>query len=144
MTAVELRPGSTLTGGSRTITDAELALLPAVMGAIHPLFHDEEAARRGPLGRRVLYGPALLGIAVAATEPLLHDVVIGLLGIDDVRFRSAVGVGDTVTARVTIEGVTRRPDRRGDILTVRDEVVDQNGTVVLTFGRTIMIRHGAA
>ena len=72
--------GTELMGSSRTITDAEIALLPAMMGAINALFHDEEAARRGPMGRRILYGPALLGISIAGTEHLLHDWVLGLVG----------------------------------------------------------------
>jgi len=143
-TATPLEVGARLTGGSRTITDAEIALLPAIMGAISPLFHDEETARRSRLGRRVLYGPALLGISIAATEPLLHDHVIALLGITDVRFRSAVGVGDTVTASLTVLGIEPKPDKPGDVLTVADEVLDQDGRLVLEFRRAIMVRRPAA
>jgi 2-methylfumaryl-CoA hydratase len=139
VTAATLEVGVAVTGGSRTITDAEIAMLPAMMGAISPLFHDEEAARRSKLGRRVLYGPALLGIAIACTEPLLHDHVIALLGITDVRFRRAVGVGDTVTASLTVLGREPRPDRPGDHLTVKDLVHNQHGELVLEFRRVIMV-----
>src|SRR5919106_1129536 len=114
--------GAVITGSSRTITDAELALLPAVMGAINPLFHDEESARTGPLGRRVLYGPALLGIAIAGTESSLGERVIGLIGITDVRFHRPVGSGDTVTPRFTVADCIPKPDKPGDILVVEDEV----------------------
>ena len=40
----ELAVGARLQGGSRTITDAEIAFLPALMGAISPLFHDDVRA----------------------------------------------------------------------------------------------------
>lgn len=136
----ELEPGAKIRGNSRTITDAEVAFLPALMGAINPLFHDEETAKAGKLGRRVLYGPALLGIAVAGTEYLLKDVVLGLLGMTDVKFRSPVGVGDTVTPTLIVEDRIAKPDKAGDLLLVRDEVHNQAGVLVLEFRRTIMVK----
>ena len=132
--------GARLTGSSRTITDAEIAFLPALMGAISPLFHDEEAARRTRLGRRVLYGPALLGIAIACTEPILHGHVIALVAITDVRFRAPVGVGDTITASLTVEELQPKPDKPGDLLIVSDQVHNQDGALVLEFRRVIMVR----
>ena len=140
MTAHTLDVGCSYQGNARTITDAEIALLPAMMGAMNALFHDEETARTTPMGRRILYGPALLGIAVAGTEPLLHDVVLGLIGMTDVRFRSPVGVGDTVTPTLTVEERIEKPDKAGDLLVVMDRVTNQKGTVVLEFRRTIMVR----
>ena len=86
----ELAIGARLQGGSRTITDAEIAFLPALMGAISPLFHDDVRARNSPMGGRILYGPALLGIAIALTEPLLHHRAMGLVELRTVRFRRPV------------------------------------------------------
>ena len=129
-----------LVGGSRTITDAEIAILPALMGAISPLFHDEEAARKTRLGRRVLYGPALLGIAVACSEPILHDHVVALVAITDVRFRAPVGAGDTITASLIVEERQSKPDKPGDLLIVSDQVRNQDGTLVLEFRRVIMVK----
>ena len=139
-TASPLEVGTELTGSSRTITDAEIALLPAIMGAISPLFHDEETARTTKLGRRVLYGPALLGIAIACTEPLLHDHVVALVAITDVRFRRAVGAGDTVTAALTVTDRQAKPGKPGDQLFVDDAVSNQHGEIVLEFKRVIMVK----
>lgn len=139
-----LEKGDRIRGGSRTITDAEIAMLPAMMGAINPLFHDEETAKAGPLGRRVLYGPALLGIAVAGTEPVLSGVVLGLVGMTDVRFRSPVGVGDTVTPTLIVEDRIAKPEKAGDLLLTRDEVHNQHGDLVLEFRRAILVRRAAA
>jgi acyl dehydratase len=139
-TAGPFEVGIELTGNSRTVTDAEIALLPAIMGAISPLFHDEETARRSKLGRRVLYGPALLGIAIASTEPILHGHAMALVGLTDVRFRATVGCGDTVTASFTVAERRARPEKPGDYLLVHDRVHNQNGVLVLEFTRTIMIR----
>ena len=139
-TASPLEIGTELTGSSRTITDAEIALLPAIMGAISPLFHDEETARNSRLGRRVLYGPALLGIAIACTEPLLHDHVIALIGLTDVRFKRPVGNGDTITAALTVTDRHAKPDKPGDLLFVDDAVSNQHGEIVLEFKRVIMVK----
>jgi acyl dehydratase len=134
--------GSTLRGASRTVTDVEIALLPAMMGAISPLFHDEPTARAGPMGGRILYGPALLGIAVALTEPFLHNHVIGLVEITGVRFRRPVKLGDTVTATMSIRDRRPRGGKSGDLLSVVDEICNQDGDVVLTFERLILIKGG--
>jgi oxepin-CoA hydrolase/3-oxo-5,6-dehydrosuberyl-CoA semialdehyde dehydrogenase len=140
MTTTTLDVGTTHRGSSRTITDAEVALLPAMMGAVNPLFHDEETARRSPVGRRILYGPALLGIAIAGTEFLLRSMLIGLIGIDEVRFRATVGVGDTVTPSLTVADRIAKPAKAGDLLLVQDRVHNQRDELVLEFRRTIMVR----
>jgi acyl dehydratase len=140
VSVVSLEVGSVLTGNARTITDAEVALLPAMMGAINALFHDEESARNSAMGRRILYGPALLGISIAGTEHLLHDAVLGLIGITDMRFRSPVGVGDTVTPTLTVTDRIAKPDKAGDLLLTNDEVHNQSGVLVLEFRRTVMVR----
>lgn len=136
----DLAEGQRLDGGARTITDAEVAFLPLLMGASNPLFHDDTAAVQSPLGRRVLYGPALLGIAIALTEPLFHGTAMGLLGLDAVRFRSAVGVGDTVRASLQVTELRARPGKPGGIVTVHDQAVNAAGETVLEFQRTLMLR----
>jgi acyl dehydratase len=132
--------GARIAGGSRTITDAEVAFLPALMGAVNPLFHDEVSAAASPMGGRILYGPALLGIAVALTESYLRDRVIGLVEIERVRFRRPVRPGDTVTASLTVVELTARPGRSDALLRVHDEVTNQDEVLVLEFSRTILVR----
>ena len=92
----------------------------------------------------MLYGPALLGISMAGTEPLLHDAVLGLMGMTDIVFRSAVGVGDTVTPTLTVDDLIGKPEKAGDLLLVSDQVHNQDGVLVLSFRRTIMVRRSSA
>lgn len=134
-----LAVGARLQGGSRTITDAEIAFLPALMGAMNPLFHDEVRAQKSPMGGRILYGPALLGIAVALTENLLHDRAMGLVELRRVRFRRPVKVGQTITARFEVRESKPRDGKPGLLLTLDDEVVDQSGETVLVFERLILV-----
>ena len=134
-------PGAEFTGGSRTVTDAEISFLPALMGAISPLFHDDVTARASAMGGRILYGPALLGISIALTESLLRDRVRGLVEISSVRFRRPVFTGDTVTARFTVTDCQPREGKAGMLLNVDDEVRNQDDEVVLRFARTVLIAH---
>jgi acyl dehydratase len=135
----EFPVGSVGSGGSRTITDAEIAFLPALMGAISPLFHDEVTAT-DHMGGRILYGPALLGISVALTEPILRDRVVALVGIDALRFRVPVRAGDTVTAEFTVRDSSIQPGKPHVLLHLDDEVRNQRGETVLTFSRAVLLR----
>lgn len=139
----DLAVGQSVTGGSRTITDAEVAFLPALMGAINPLFHDEVTASASRMGRRVLYGPALLGISVALTEHLFKSTARGLAGLTDVAFLAPVGVGNTVTASFTVRETSSRPGRCTGKVVVADEVVDEHGVVVLRFTRSLLLARRA-
>ena len=95
------------------------------------------------MGGRILYGPALLGIAVALTEHLLKDHVIGLMEIQSVRFRRPVRVGDTVTATLDVIGLEPRAGKPGLVLRTEDNVTNQNGEAVMTFSRVILVREAA-
>ena len=136
----DLHVGDELTGASRTITDAEVAMLPAMMGVTNPLFHDEQTARAGRFGARVLYGPALLGIAIGLTEPLFSGAALGLVALDAVRFLAPAKVGDTVTARLTVRELSPSVSGQSGRATVDDEVSNQAGTAVLGFRRTLALR----
>lgn len=140
MTPPGFEAGTELRSGGRTITDAEISLLPAYMGAINPLFHDEVAAAESPMGGRVLYGPATLGIGIALSEPFLKGRVAGLLEIGNVRFRRPVRCGDTLSATLRVVGVSPRAGREGLVLTTDDTVANQLGENVLTFSRRILLR----
>ena len=136
----ELAVGAVLQGRSRTITDAEIAFLPALMGAINPLFHDEVRAQGSPMGGRILYGPALLGIAIALTEHLLAERVMGLVELRSVRFRRPVKAGYTITASLRVRESRPREGKPGLLLHLDDEVVDQDGETVLVFERLVLVK----
>ena len=136
----DLFPEMEVSGGSRTVTDAEIALLPAFMGVVSPLFHDEETAKRGRFGGRVLYGPALLGIAIGLTEPVFKDAALGLVALDAVRFLTPVRLGDTVTARLAVRELTPSTSRPAGRVVVEDTIVNQSDEAVLTFSRILMLR----
>jgi acyl dehydratase len=74
---------------------------------------------------------------------LLHDWVLGLVGITDMRFRAPVGVGDTVTPTLTVTDRIAKPNKPGDLILTADQVHNQLGDLVLEFRRTVMVRRQA-
>ena len=135
-----LEIGKRMVGTSRTVTDAEIAILPALMGAISPLFHDEVRARQSAMQGRILYGPAVLGIAIALTEHLLRDFVLGLVELRSVRFRRPVRSGDTLTGVFRVVECHERGNKPGLLLHLEDEAHNQDGEIVLKFERVVLVR----
>jgi acyl dehydratase len=131
--------GDTYLGSSRTITDAEISVLACMLGALNPLFLDEEHARQTVHGGRILYGPAVLGIAIGLTEAVIHGTVLALLGIDEVRFRRSVRSGDTITAQVEVVETRPSSEPGRGVIRVRDTVTNQRGELVLEFRRSILV-----
>lgn len=136
----DLEVGTRIEGSARTITDTEIAMLPAMMGVVSPLFHDEVTAAKSQMGTRILYGPALLGIAIGLTEACFHDSALGLRGLTDVKFLAPARPGDTVKASLAVTDLSTREGSRGGRVMVEDVVENQNGDRILTFTRTLLLK----
>lgn len=136
----DLEIGTVVRGGSRTVTDTEISLLPAIMGVVSPLFHDEVTAAQTRMGGRILYGPALLGIAIGLTESCFHESALGLRGLDGVRFLAPVRSGDTVSASLTVTDLSTKEGSIGGRVVVDDVIVNQEGKSVLEFTRTLLLK----
>lgn len=135
----EFVTGEEIRGQARTITDTEIVMLPTLMGAINPLFLDDETARASTHGGRILYGPALLGICLGLTEDMLRGTLVGLLGIDKLRFLRSVKAGDTITGITTIAGGRTTSNPARGIIFLRDRAENQRGETVMEFERNVMV-----
>jgi acyl dehydratase len=132
--------GQTYVVGGRTVTETDIVLLSSLIGALAPIFLNEEYAKQTPYGTRIAPGELTLSFALAATEPLVHGGLIGLLGIDKVRFRAPVKPGDTVSNTVTVLA-TRLSARSGrGIVTFSDSVRNQRDEEVATFEHAVLMR----
>lgn len=129
-----------ITVGGRTVTETDVVLLASLIGANAPIFLNEEYAKHTPYGTRIAPGELTLSFALAATEPLVHGTIIGLVGIDKVRFRAPVKAGDTIhnEVRVLAKRLSSRPGR--GIITFADSVRNQRGEEVATFEHTVLLR----
>jgi acyl dehydratase len=105
--------------------------------------HVDEAAGKAAFGSIIASGLYVLAIKhrLLRTSPINADAVIVSFGYDEVRFLKPVRPGDTLT--LTMECVDKRASRsRPDagIVTVRIELANQDGEVVMSHLDTVLLR----
>ncbi len=119
---------------SKTITAEDISAFAEISGDHDPVHVDEEFARRSAFGRRIAHGALVMGLlSTTASITSRRSVERGStatpvsVGYDRIRFTRPVFIGDTVTARYTIEEVDDVAGRTRS----RVEVVNQDGELCL-------------
>jgi len=109
MSAIQIDIGEQ-TEFSKTVTDADISLFAAISGDFDPIHVNEEYAKTTPFGRRIAHGIFVMGLLSAAESEMSRKIAERdgahkpvSLGYDRVRFIKPVFVGDTLTARYTID-----------------------------------------
>lgn len=138
----DIEVGSEAVTASRVIGEADVVAFADLTGDRNPLHMDEEFARVGPFGSRIVHGPLVLALAiglVSATGFAL-GTALGMLALEDWRFLSPVRVGDTITVRFRV--TEKRPSNMAGRGIVKRliSVVDQNGKVVQEGTSVILVR----
>jgi 3-hydroxybutyryl-CoA dehydratase len=133
MTQSFLEIGETATF-SKTITEADLVLFSGITGDFDPIHVDEDHARKTAFGRRIVHGGLVMGLlSTTASIMSRRSAQRGAkatpvsLGYDRVRFLKPVFIGDTLTARYTVEELDAAAARSRS----RAEVFNQSGELVL-------------
>lgn len=119
---------------SKTIAESDLMLFAGLTGDFDPIHVDEQYARSTRFGRRIAHGALVLGLlSTTASMMSRRSVARGAtavpvsLGYDKVRFLRPVFIGDTLTARYTIEALDPAAGRSRS----RVEVFNQAGEACL-------------
>ena len=117
------------------VTEQLVAAFAELSGDINPLHMETEVANAAGFPKRVAHGM----LALSAISRLIGTQLPGggsLWTTQEVRFGAPVFVGDTVTARVTVEGVSTG----AQMIKLRAEVVNKTtGGVVLSGNGTVRI-----
>lgn len=128
-----LEPGDTATF-AKTITEADLVLFSGLTGDFDPIHVNEAYAATTPFGRRIAHGALVMGLlSTTASMMSRRSVERGTtgtsvsLGYDRIRFLKPVFIGDTLTARYTVEEIDAAAARSRS----RVEVVNQDGEICL-------------
>jgi len=128
---------------SRTVTADDIQAFAELTGDHNPLHTDPEFAAASPFGR--IIGHGLLGISILVG--LFEDVgifsgtALAFLGIKDWNFLAPIFAGDTLRARMTVEGVRRSAsDPSRGIVTRRYELFNQDDTLVQSGITTVLLR----
>jgi acyl dehydratase len=113
---------------SKTLTETDVALFTAVSGDFDPIHVDEAHARTTPFGRRIAHG--LLAMALLSGTASMMSAKARArgftgtsvsLGYDRVRFVHPAFIGDTLTARYTIEALDAAKQRSLGRVTVEND-----------------------
>ena len=132
---------------SRTMTETDVVMFAAMSGDYNEIHTSEAFVKNGQFGKRLVHG--LLGLAVSHgllfRTGILEGTSIAFLGIDAWKFRAPIFFGDTIHVKVKVpetRASRSKPDRGVVKLFLED--INQDGTVVQSGFKTIMMRRASA
>jgi acyl dehydratase len=130
----EHRPG-------RTISEADNTWFTLLTMNKHPLHFDAEYARHSEFGRCIVASPFTVALLVGMSVSDVSQKAIANLGWTDIKLTHPVFAGDTLYAESEVLSKREsksRPD--AGIVSVRTTGRNQDGVVVCTFDRTILVQ----
>jgi acyl dehydratase len=112
-----------------TITETHVVTFAGVTGDHFSLHMDAEYAKTTPFKQRVAHGLLVLSCG-AGLMPILPGRMLAFLGMDEVRFRAPVFIGDTV--HPVMEIMEKREKSPGGVVTIDETILNQRGETVIT------------
>ena len=129
----EHRPG-------RTITETDNTWFTLLTMNTHPLHFDAAYSARTEFGRPLVNSCLTLSIVVGMSVSDVSQKAIGNLGWNDVRLTAPVFAGDTIYAESAVIAKRESASRPTQgIVTVRTTGKKSDGTVFMTFERTVLV-----
>jgi acyl dehydratase len=129
----EHRPG-------RTITETDNTWFTLLTMNQHPLHFDAEYAKASEFGRCIVASPLTVSVLAGMSVSDVSQKAIANLGWTDIKLTHPVYPGDTLYASPEVLDKRESASRPGaGIVTVKTTGVNQDGTVVCTFNRTMLI-----
>jgi itaconyl-CoA hydratase len=130
----EHRPG-------RTITQTDNIWFTLLTMNTHPLHFDEEYAKHSEFGRCIVASPFTVALMAGMSVSDVSQKAIANLGWTDIKLTHPLFAGDTLYAESEVLA-KRESKSRADagIVTVRTTGKNQDGAVVCTFERTILVQ----
>lgn len=140
----DIEEGDTATTQGRTITEADVTNFAGVSGDFNHLHTDEERMSESMFGERIAHGMLAVSVATGllwqdrTTEE--REAVVAFYGIDELRFRQPVYIGDTIHVETEVLETREKPDGPGNG-TVRNQVdiVNQRDQTVISCEMTSLM-----
>ncbi|UCH31683.1 MAG: MaoC family dehydratase N-terminal domain-containing protein [Candidatus Bathyarchaeota archaeon] len=135
--------GEMATSPGRTVTEADIVMFAALSGDWSELHTNAEYMKNSLFGERIAHGLLILSISYGlalrtrGTPPI---DVLAFLGIDNVRFKAPVLIGDTI--KVESEVIEARPSEsrpRAGILKFKNAVKNQREEDVASWETAVMV-----
>lgn len=129
----EHRPG-------RTISEADNIWFTLLTMNTHPLHFDNAYAEKSEFGRPLVNSCLTLAIVTGMSVSDVSQKAVGNLGWGDIKLIAPVFVGDTIYAEseVLAKRESRSRPTQG-VVTVRTTGRKADGTVFMTFERTVLV-----
>ena len=121
----QLAGGESFETAGRTVTEADLVSFSALTGDWHPQHADADWAAAGPFGARVAHGMLLLSYSLGLA-PIDPERIVALRGLDSVRFKRPVRIGETIRVRGEIVS-TRALDQASGLVAIDWKVLGGDG-----------------
>ncbi|MQA07867.1 MAG: hypothetical protein GEU98_04800 [Pseudonocardiaceae bacterium] len=137
----DLELGHWLRGPGVTITDAHLVQWAGLTGDWVSLHLDETYAAAAGFAGRIVHGPLSLSLSLGLlTQTGIFGNVTAWLGVDAVRAKAPVYIGDTIHPQAEVV-LTRPASKPGQgIWTLEYSTVNQRGVIAMTFRSSFMVR----
>lgn len=129
----EHRPG-------RTITETDNTWFTLLTMNTHPLHFDAEYAKASEFGRCIVCSPLTVALLVGMSVTDVSQKAIANLGWKEIRMTAPLFAGDTLYGESAVldkRESKSRPD--AGVVTVSTTGRNQDGKVVCTFERTILV-----
>ncbi|MEF8806638.1 MaoC family dehydratase [Natronomonas sp.] len=133
----EIEEGDTDRTQGRTISEADVMNFAGVSGDFNHLHTDEERMSDSPFGERIAHGMLVLSAATGLLwqnrTPEEREAVVAFYGMDNLRFRQPVLIGDTIHVETEVVETREKEDGPGNG-TVKNavEIVNQRDETVIS------------
>ncbi len=124
----------------RTVTETDNAWFTLLTQNTAPVHFDRHYAAQTEFGRPLVDSTFTVALVTGQSVTDVSQNVVANLGWDEVRLPAPVFEGDTIYSQSEVletRGSRSRPNV--GIVTVRTTGFNQDGTVVITFKRTVMV-----
>ncbi len=128
----------------RTITDTDNIWFTLLTLNTNPVHFDYQFAEQGEFKKPLVNSAFTVSLVSGMSVSDFSENAIANLGWDQIKLTRPVFVGDTLRADSTVLETRESKSRpNAGIVTVRTRGINQDGEVVLSFTRTILVyRHG--
>jgi acyl dehydratase len=129
----EHRPG-------RTVTETENTWFTLLTMNTHPMHFDAEYAKASEFKRCIIASPFTVALMVGMSVTDVSQKAIANLGWTDIRLTHPLFAGDTLYAESEVLEKRESASRPGaGLVTVRTVGLNQDGKIIGTFNRTMLI-----
>lgn len=137
----EIEVGEVTVGRGRTITETDVVNFCSFTGNWLEIHSNTEVAKRTEYGQRLVQGSLTFALipGLVGWDP---RYIVAFYGVDQLRFRRPVFIGDTVHPELVVVEKTVKDERRG-VIGLAVEVKNQRQEVVQSsIMRMLVRRHG--